>query len=1095
MIQIYKPDNTDFSKNGDIALFPTAAGTHAILNGAWEATLEHPIDPEGRWKYITEEAVVKMPSFSGSGDQIYRIKTVQKQDSGVSATLEPIFYDAMGDCWLTDVRPTSKNGQEALDIMLASNSKYSGQSNITRASTAYYQSMNFLQALNGDIDQSFINRWGGEILFDNYTVIVNDRMGGDYGVELRYGKNIPQDGMSYEVDIRDVVTRIYPQAYNGHKMSGAGYVNSPLLNNYPTVKTAAMTFDNVKMAEDAQEGDAEKGIIICDTQEELDAALEAQCEAQYDAGLDKPKVTISADMILLQNTEQYKDVKVLEEVGLGDTIHCINNHLGIVTDARIIEIEYDSIRKKVSSVVIGDFQGNYFDGVTSAVSRIDGVIDHNGNVVAERVAGILNGIQTQIRLQSTVAQKVEGRAFQVEDLDPASALYGCMIWGTQGLQISTTRTPDGKDWDWTTAITAKGIVADAILTGILSDRTGTNYWNLDTGEFSLTSAVKIKTPDGDVSLPDYIKEQAEAASSLSVIASRDFIGVPTDADGENGNYQNASVTIQVFYGDTDVSGQVTYSVQEDGVTGTWDESTATYQVTNLPGDDGQVQVSVTYQGVITARKMIQVAKIKAGAAGEAGASGAYRYLVLSTQTAKRNADGTLIPTSFTAYAYEQTTDGTEAYPAIFKVEETTDGAVWTETYESSAEESSIECELNNVVVDDHGNYVVTDTGLRIDAGGINNVSSVRVSLYDASGEQLIDMQSVTVISEAQELTSEDVFNLLTDNGRIQGLYRIGDQIYMNASYIRSGTYVVGGINNERGIIQILDEDGNPVGMIDSSGMDIRNIEVDDRIIIYNSAKNASVSLGFEAETNTFWISGSPVSFNELSAVMTTIRTAAFNFATVNTTFTIASGANFNCNGSFVCNNSAAPASFYDISARNVAAGSVAVTGGDVAADGISLKNHTHDGIYHGTRKLVFDNTGSVQHIRTMNNGTLLDGEIYLGSNASRFNSVYAKNGTIQTSDEREKNVIGELDDRHYALLRKLRPILYRWKKGDNGLHAGFSAQALKRAMEECGIPPEEQFAIVESDGRYSLSYSELIPLVVCGLLKLLDRMDRIERGE
>ena len=581
----------------------------------------------------------------------------------------------------------------------------------------------------------------------------------------------------------------------------------------------------------------------------------------------------------------------------------------------------------------------------------------------------------------------------------------------------------------------------------------------------MTSAVTIKTPGGDVSLPDYIKEQAEAAKSLSVIASRDFIGVPTDADGDNGNYQNACATIQVFYGDTDVSDQVTYSVQEDGVTGTWSETTATYQVTNLPGDEGQVQVSVTYQGVITARKMIQVAKIKAGAAGEAGASGAYRYLVLSTQTAKRNADGTLIPTSFTAYAYEQTTDGTEAYPAIFKVEETTDGAVWTETYESSAAESSVECELNNIVVDDNGNYVVTDTGLRIDAGGLNSVSSVRVSLYDTSGEQLIDMQSVTVISEAQELTSEDVFNLLTDNGRIQGLYRIGDQIYMNASYIRSGTYIVGDVNNERGTIQLLDGSGAVVGMIDNSGIDIRNIEVNDRIIIYNSAKNTSVSLGFEAGTNTFWISGSPVSFNEFSAIMATIQTAAANFFTVNTTLTIAAGASFNCNGSFVCNNSAAPASFYDISARNIAAGGVAVIGGDVTADGFSLKNHTHDGIYHGTRKLVFDNTGSVQHIRTMNNGALLDGEVYLGSNASKFNSVYAQNGTIQTSDEREKNIIGGLDGRHLELLKKLRPILYRWKKKDNGIHAGFSAQALKRAMEECGIPAEEQFAIVESGGR------------------------------
>ena len=213
MIQIYTPSNTDYEKNGDQTLLPVSASVHAILNGAWEAEITHTIDAEGRWKYITEEAVIKMPSFNG--DQLFRVKTAQKQDSGVTATLEPIFYDSMGDCWLSDVRPTGKNGQDALDIMLAPNSKYSGLSNITRAATAYYQNMNFMQALNGDMDQSFVNRWGGEILFDNFAVIVNERVGADNGVELRYGKNIPQDGMSYEVDIRDVVTRIYPKAYNG----------------------------------------------------------------------------------------------------------------------------------------------------------------------------------------------------------------------------------------------------------------------------------------------------------------------------------------------------------------------------------------------------------------------------------------------------------------------------------------------------------------------------------------------------------------------------------------------------------------------------------------------------------------------------------------------------------------------------------------------------------------------------------------------------------------------------------------------------------------------------------------------------------------
>lgn len=496
MIDIYKSDNTEYDKNGDMTLCPVSANVNAELNGAWTATLEHPIDPRGRWKYIVENAVVRMPSFNGN--QLFRIKNVKKRDSGISAQMEPIFYDAIGDCWLVDVRPTAKNGQEALDIMLASNSKYSASSDITRATTAYYEYLNFFEALNGDIDQSFINRWGGEILYNNFQIIVNERVGGDYGVEIRYGKNIPKDGITEEIDVSDVVTRIYPKAYNGYTMTDNGKVDSPLINSYPIIYSKTMTFSDVKMREDAQENDEENEITICDTQQELDATLTERCQEQYEAGLDKPTVTISADMVLLQNTEQYKEYKVLEEVSLGDTVHCRHNKLGIVTDARVISLTYDSIRKKVSNVTLGDYLYNYFDDVTSSANKIEQVIRPDGTVMAEKIQGILNGIYTQLWIQSTAAQKVNGIAFKVEDLDSESPLYGCMVWGTQGLQISTTRTADGKDWDWTTAVTAKGIVANAIIAGILSDKEGKNYWNLDTGEFRLSAeAFKIddKTPN------------------------------------------------------------------------------------------------------------------------------------------------------------------------------------------------------------------------------------------------------------------------------------------------------------------------------------------------------------------------------------------------------------------------------------------------------------------------------------------------------------------------------------------------------------------------------------------------------------------------
>lgn len=469
MIQIYNSGNTNYEKNGDMPLTPSSAIIHTILNGSWDAELHHPIDQDGRWKYIVEGAVVKMPSFNG--DQLFRVKNKQKSDSGIEATMEPIFFDAKDDCWLTDVRPTDKNGQEALNIMTAPNSKYSGKSDITLRSTAYYEYMNLMEAINGNNDNSFINRWGGEILFDNFSVIINQRVGGDYGAEIRYGKNTTVDGVTEEVDTRDVVTRIYPKAFNGYTMTDHGYVDSPLINNYPTIKCATLTFEDVKMREDAQEDDEENGVTVCDTQDELDAALRAKCNEQYTAGLDKPSVSISADMILLQNTVQYKDYEILESVSLGDTVHCRNQHLGIVTDARVIELKYNSIMKCVDSVVIGDYQYNYFKDVTSAVNRVESAIRPDGSVIGQQVQGIINGLKAQMKAQTSVAKKVSVRAVLMEDTDPDSPNFGAMCLGTMGFQIAGKKTSDGRDWDWTTFGTGQGFIADLIVAGtMLADR-------------------------------------------------------------------------------------------------------------------------------------------------------------------------------------------------------------------------------------------------------------------------------------------------------------------------------------------------------------------------------------------------------------------------------------------------------------------------------------------------------------------------------------------------------------------------------------------------------------------------------------------------
>ena len=470
MIQIYSPENKDYEHNGDMTLMPEEAEIHVILNGEWTATIEHPIDDDGRWKYITDNAVVKMPSFNG--EQLFRIQNKEKSDSGVSAELTPIFLDAKEDCFLVDVRPTEKSGQEALDIMTAPNNVYTAKSDIKKTSTAYYQTKNLIEAINGNDDNAFTKRWGGEILYNNYEVIVNERVGADRGVHVVYGKNIVKDGFSETIDMTDVVTRIVPKAYNGYMIEGeAPWVDSPIIDKYPTVHYGVITFDDVKMRADASEDDEANGVIVCDTQEQLEKALTDKCIEQFDAGVDKPSITIEVNMELLQNTELYDDVKELETVSLGDTAHCSHSKLEIVTDARAIELTWDAVRNKVTSVKLGDFQYNFLDNASSVMNRVEQAIREDGSVIGQQIQGIINGVQAQMRAQSSIAKKQEVRAILFEDLDPDSPTFGAMCLGTLGFEIAGERTADGRDWKWSTFGTGKGFDADFIVAGtMLADR-------------------------------------------------------------------------------------------------------------------------------------------------------------------------------------------------------------------------------------------------------------------------------------------------------------------------------------------------------------------------------------------------------------------------------------------------------------------------------------------------------------------------------------------------------------------------------------------------------------------------------------------------
>ncbi|MBA4153597.1 MAG: hypothetical protein C0512_04525 [Flavobacterium sp.] len=114
---------------------------------------------------------------------------------------------------------------------------------------------------------------------------------------------------------------------------------------------------------------------------------------------------------------------------------------------------------------------------------------------------------------------------------------------------------------------------------------------------------------------------------------------------------------------------------------------------------------------------------------------------------------------------------------------------------------------------------------------------------------------------------------------------------------------------------------------------------------------------------------------------------------------------------------------------------------------------------------------------------MTDATISLGQGANRWNTLFASNGTINTSDAREKKNIQNLT---YGLdeLMQLRPVSFEWKKDDgSGTKLGLIAQELQQVLPE--VVRDWDWEVDEQGNRKKVTspilgvyYSDLIPVLI-----------------
>lgn len=203
--------------------------------------------------------------------------------------------------------------------------------------------------------------------------------------------------------------------------------------------------------------------------------------------------------------------------------------------------------------------------------------------------------------------------------------------------------------------------------------------------------------------------------------------------------------------------------------------------------------------------------------GEQGVPGRTYFLESPSYVIKQRANGSVAPSYITLSAWyrDGNAETRTAYKGRFKIEESVDGENWKTVYSSAKDETSVSHNLYTVLSTKAGGIITTASGRSI--GIPRDVSAIKCTLYAAGGfSQPLDSQSMAVVIDVDALTHEEIFNLLTNDGAIKGIYKEGNQLYISFTYAKGGILKLGGPNNGYGTFEVYDASGNVICKINNT---------------------------------------------------------------------------------------------------------------------------------------------------------------------------------------------------------------------------------------------------------------------------------------
>lgn len=381
--RLFEADSTVFTSGGMGSLPDvTTLEIQQDLNGEFELYMEYPVDGLHA-DDITVERIIYTKPDDLSSSQPFRIYDVEEELDGYKYTIyaHHIGYD------LSDypVEPFGATGVLPALTGLVSHSMVSHSftvwTDITNTETAFsLEEPRSFRACIGGVQGSILDRFGGELEWDCFTVKLHAHRGSDRGVYIRYAKNLESFKNERETENWTGVLAYWSQD-DQTVMGDIQYItdHAQYARERIYLLNATEDFDDPPVPSDLN-------------------ARATQYMTANDFGVPFSD-TLKISFVPLWQTEEYKNIASLERVALGDTVHVIYRSYNVAM--QVISVIYDGVLGKYKEITLGKKKATLSstikqiindssDGVVAtAVSMMQGAIDHAADVLAGGTGGCI----------------------------------------------------------------------------------------------------------------------------------------------------------------------------------------------------------------------------------------------------------------------------------------------------------------------------------------------------------------------------------------------------------------------------------------------------------------------------------------------------------------------------------------------------------------------------------------------------------------------------------------------------------------------------------------------------------------------------------